>query len=35
MPLQFTLANQSPVTYFSQSQTNAQYRSIIGQVCYT
>ena len=34
MPLQFTLANQSPVTYFSQSQTHTQSRSTIGQVCY-
>ena len=30
-PLQFTLANQSPVTYFSQSLNHAQSRSTIGQ----
>ena len=31
MPLQFTLANQSPVTYLCQSQTHAQSCSTIGQ----
>ena len=31
MPLQFTLVKQSPVIYFSQSQTHAQPRSTIGQ----
>ena len=31
MPLQFTLVNQSPVTYLSQSQTHTQSRSTIGQ----
>ena len=34
MPLQFSLANQSSVTYLSQPQTHAQSRSTIGQVCY-
>ena len=31
MPLQFTLVNQSPVTYLSQSQPHAQSCSTIGQ----
>ena len=31
MPLQYTLVNQSPITYLNQSPTHAQSRSIIGQ----
>ena len=34
MPLQFTLANQSPVTYFSQSQTMHNHVAPLVSVCY-